>query len=512
MSEFNLLDERWIAVRSGTKTEELSLKEVFARVPEINSLAGELPTQDAAILRLLLAVLYASLAREERDLYESIEFWKKLYYEAGRFPMEQIEGYLERFRDRFWLFDDEKPFMQVAGLRTADEKTNPIAQIIADVPSRKERRLFSTMNGEALQSLSFAQAARWLVDLQAWDYAGKKASVVGGAPNGGGTGWCGKLGLIYPRGKTLFQTLMLNFALFDTLPFKPPIWEQAPRSAAKLEFEPESYIELLTWQSRRAWLFAENGRVTGILSSYGDVFEKENTFIELMSGWHQSSIASQGFIPNTHDSSRQIWRDLSALLPPSNVETNEKKENHRAPILDWLDKLEIEGTLSLVAVGYEYGPMQGVVDKMISDSLNVNAELLGRLGAIWASRISDVLERTDSAVYALGRFANDLDRAAGGGGTAAGDAPKLQAYAALDEPFRDWLARIAPREDSIEEKMIEWRGIAKKELRRQGSALAAEAGTAAFIGRKDKNGHLLNTPIAQRHFLWSLNQHLGKGG
>ncbi|MDR3084880.1 MAG: type I-E CRISPR-associated protein Cse1/CasA [Christensenellaceae bacterium] len=515
MSEFNLLDEKWIAVRKGAQIEELSLKEVLAKAHEIDGLAGELPTQDAAILRLLLAVLYASLAREERAYSDAIEFWKGLYEEAKRFPMAEIEGYLEGYRDRFWLFDDEKPFLQVAGLQTADGKINPIAQIVADVPSREERRFFSTMNGAAVQSISFAEAARWLVDLQAWDYAGKKASVVGGAPNGGGTGWCGKLGLIYPRGKNLFQTLMLNFVLLNSsgagepLPFAPPAWEQPPRTAAKLELRPKSYVELLTWQSRRARLFAENGRATGIISSYGDVFEKGNTFIEQMSGWHQSSIAKQGFIPKTHDSTRQIWRDLGALLP---LKGDTSKETRRPPVLAWLNELKIRGTIPLVAVGYEYGPMQGVVDTMISDSLHINAELLGHLDDDWAQRIVDVLVQTDRGVYALGRFANDLDKAAGGDGKSAGDLPKLQAYAALDEPFRDWLARISPQEDDIEEKMIKWRATARKELLKRGTALAAEAGSAAFVGRKDKNGRLVNTPIAHRWFFGEISKHLGKGG
>ena len=44
-------DEPWIAVRIGDQVHEPSLREVFQRAGEIRGLAGEIPTQDAAILR-----------------------------------------------------------------------------------------------------------------------------------------------------------------------------------------------------------------------------------------------------------------------------------------------------------------------------------------------------------------------------------------------------------------------------------------------------------------------------
>lgn len=53
-------------------------------------------------------------------------------------------------------------------------KVNTIAQIVADVPSRAERRLLSMKSGKNAEVLSFAESARWLVAMQAWDYAGKK--------------------------------------------------------------------------------------------------------------------------------------------------------------------------------------------------------------------------------------------------------------------------------------------------------------------------------------------------
>ena len=52
--EFNLLHEPWIRVmRENCRVEEVSLADALLHAHEYQGLAGELPTQDAAILRLL---------------------------------------------------------------------------------------------------------------------------------------------------------------------------------------------------------------------------------------------------------------------------------------------------------------------------------------------------------------------------------------------------------------------------------------------------------------------------
>lgn len=55
--EFNLIDEPWIRVnRLDGEREMVSLKDALLRAHEFSGLAGEMPTQDVAILRTLLAV------------------------------------------------------------------------------------------------------------------------------------------------------------------------------------------------------------------------------------------------------------------------------------------------------------------------------------------------------------------------------------------------------------------------------------------------------------------------
>ena len=66
--EYNLLEERWVRVRGQDYTvQEVSLPDALLHAHEYRDLAGELPTQDAAMLRLLLAVLHTVFSRVDMN-------------------------------------------------------------------------------------------------------------------------------------------------------------------------------------------------------------------------------------------------------------------------------------------------------------------------------------------------------------------------------------------------------------------------------------------------------------
>ena len=93
--EFNLLTEPWIRVRLRDNTvREVSLTEALVSAQDYVDLAGEMPTQNAAVLRLLLAVLFTVFSRvdvkgEPRPLMQSddaLERWSALW-QLGHFPL-----------------------------------------------------------------------------------------------------------------------------------------------------------------------------------------------------------------------------------------------------------------------------------------------------------------------------------------------------------------------------------------------------------------------------------------
>ena len=107
MSRFNLIDEKWIPVRSldGTR-DELGIRDTLLSSKEIAAIEDPSPLVVAAMHRFLLAVLYRAL-EGPTDIDQA-----KALFEAG-LPGEKITAYLEKWRDRFWLFDEKWPFGQI---------------------------------------------------------------------------------------------------------------------------------------------------------------------------------------------------------------------------------------------------------------------------------------------------------------------------------------------------------------------------------------------------------------
>ena len=67
MSRFNLLEENWIRVLEEGEIKEVSLITLFENAEKFRCLAGEMATQDFAMLRFLLAVLHTVFSRVNAD-------------------------------------------------------------------------------------------------------------------------------------------------------------------------------------------------------------------------------------------------------------------------------------------------------------------------------------------------------------------------------------------------------------------------------------------------------------
>lgn len=119
--EFNLLREPWVRVRTQDGTiRTVSLTDALLHAHAYVDLAGEMPTQDAAMLRLLLAVLHTVFSRVDgngvlapfEEPRDALQRWGELW-QLGHFPEQPIRDYLDKWQDRFWLFHPERPFWQV---------------------------------------------------------------------------------------------------------------------------------------------------------------------------------------------------------------------------------------------------------------------------------------------------------------------------------------------------------------------------------------------------------------
>ena len=500
--EFNLLDEPWIRVLApDCQVREVSLTDALLNAQEYTGLAGELPTQDAAILRLLLAVLQTVFYRVDAEGKEAelssadsaLLRWRSLW-QLGHFPEKPIRNYLERWHERFWLFHPERPFWQVPEAKIGTEYS--AAKLNGEISeSGNKLRMFSAYAGVGKAEMTYAQATRWLLYVNGFDDTSAKPKGKG-LPSVG-AGWLGKLGLILAQGDTLFETLMLNFILLQdgvSLWAQPvPCWElQEARCAERVEIQqPDDAASLLTLQSRRLLLHREQGAVTGYALLGGDVFPRENAFCEQMTIWRkkqESKNAPAVYLPRRHDPAKQFWREFPAVF--------QKQPGERQPgLIRWVTKLQTSNILRrgemirFQITGVGYGDKDFFATETFCDSLSFHALLLDELGKTWRQRITDEIGSCEKLADVVGRLARNLTIAAGGSDERYQDeaaaTAREQFYFRIDQTFRNWLRNIDPGWDmEMEEKSIQtWRGVARRLATAMGRELVQEAGIEAFTGR-----------------------------
>ena len=533
--EFNLLDEKWILVRKSDCTvDELSLTDALLKSHEYVELAGELPTQNVSILRLMLAVLHTVFSRyspqgEPAPLYDSddaAERWKELW-NAGRLPEKPIGDYLASVHDRFWLFHPERPFYQTEAAKIGTEYTaSKLNGAVSE--SGNKIRLFCGCTGVQKSELSYSESARWLLYVNNYDDTSSKPK--GKNLPSPGAGWLGKLGLITIRGNNLFETLVYNLILLNhrrnfSEAWGPecPAWEpDVPNTAERAEIlMPDNLSELYTLQSRRLWLNRDdNEKVIGYNLLGGDFFEKVDAFIEPMTVWSKvkgNERAGEKFQPRRHDSSVQMWREFSYAF-----ETAEG--SHIPGVVLWTKYIKrmlpkSRKLISFSIASVQYGDKDFFVNDVFSDSLTFHTDLITEIGEHWRAKITEEIKKCDESAAALRFLAKDIELAAGSSEDtvlkrAVVERAREQYYYEIDLPFRNWLERIDPNWEIVSEQeeqaLREWHETAKRIAFRIGQELVESAGTAAIVGRaiKDKNDKekYYSAPDAYRYFKVKLNK------
>lgn len=505
--KFNLLDEPWIRVMTEDCTVvERSLMQVLLNSHRYQRLAGELPTQDVALLRLLLAILQTVFYRVDpegeddpiEDRAAAIRRWQALW-NAGRFPVQPIRTYLETWKDRFWLFHPEHPFYQVPAAAVGTKfKASKLNGELSE--SAHKMRLFPLRDGEEKETLSYAEAARWLVTLIGFDDSASTKK-----ETGTGTGWLGDRVNVYAIGENLFETLMLNLVFLKDGRYvwaeNMPAWEQPTMTTAKKREIPlpDNQAELLTLQSRRLILSREENRVTGFSSTGGDFFGKEgrvNAFSEQMTLWRAGKTPKNAvpqFVPAPVDPWRQMWRDFEVIL-------GRREDTHIPGVVAWLTELRRKNVIPrkyvhITSVGVTYDSKKGSIADIVSDHLDFQMSLLDAAGELWIVLVGGEIHLIDKVARALGALAEGLYLAQGGQLDGAGkkarqsqrDEGMRLLYAAVDLPFREWLAHIGAQHEDDENTRAQeqqcWRSIVFRIADNLGREMVRDAGTAAFTGR-----------------------------
>ena len=549
MTKYNLLDEKWLLVvtENGGEIEEISLKELFTNAHHYKQLAGETPTQDFAILRLLLAILHTVFTRfnakgkayewvevdaatfevkdeidedDERDYKKDLyKAWKQLW-ETGKFPAI-INEYLEKYRYRFYLTDEKYPFFQFPEIGEPDYPYNATDNGINKLNGKilegdpKKPRLFMNQH---LSTLEYSAAARWLV--YANGYSPSKSGNPGKKLKRDSTGvaYLWKLGGIYASGKNLFETLMLNLNLPENACAQKPLWEVEPQ-INNFKDIPNNLAQLFTYPSRQLLLnYNEENQIIGyrIDLAISNFEYTPNLRIEPFTLWRYSKElevkkwqVKEGFVPKRHNPDKYFWQEMQTFAM-----INEAGKNYNPGIIMWLQRLQgdnlVTGLITLHAVAENYIQKDGVVDQQISDQISENIGLLDDKTNGWLPRIADEINNTEKVIeVTIMRLAKDIDKIRNVTNGATTQQTKMQIFFLVDRYFRDWLISVLP-EDDKEIKIAQWRIILRNAILAQANILLQGAGNRDYLGYyPDPNTKKIeNIETAFNRFKRNLNKEL----
>ncbi|GAA4935099.1 type I-E CRISPR-associated protein Cse1/CasA [Streptomyces coeruleoprunus] len=478
------------------------------------------PTMLAALLRQLLLPVVLDAIGVPRTRQEWAERFRR-----GRFSdteVTQLAEYLgARYGDRFRLFDDQRPFAQVAGLEALTGETKSAAQLVPSIASGNNVPLFSSLTEGDDLMLAPDQALLWLLHAHCWDTASIKTGAVGdpqaknGITTGNPTGPLGQLGVTIPVGQNLFETLMLNTPIradgLDPVDRPQWAWDERPASLGwKSPAGPEwssrpagELLDLLTFQARRIRLIpceTDRGlRVRRVIVCAGDRLTQTSA-LDPHTAWSHTTKPKAGKPqqrPRRHASGRSAWEGLGTLLALALPVEGEGP--YTSALLRQVGGLSAEDALpgkyqlGVEICGLEYGNQSAVVENAIGDSLPLPVASLLAEDEWLRTAILECVTQADQAGRALDNLNNDLRRASGGDPLPRdkGQRPSSRFLHSLDGTMRRLLTglrTVGEDDDLLERAQLAWELSVRAAAVREAEALLAAAPPRAIVGRAEKQG------------------------
>lgn len=511
---YNLLGENWIKVcDKNDKIQKVSLTTLFNHAKDYRQLAGDMHTQDLVILRFLEAILITVYSRfdaqdqpydwlninpstlkpiieNEEDTNEDYEdnqdvlltTWSDLY--QNKQFSQILFDYLEKYRNRFDLFDPKQPF----GLVTLDQfnqysekkikpdstKSQVVLKMLdrtsTDSANVKSINPFSVRDVPYRNDLTFDELIRWLLTYQQFSGVSDKTKIKPKS-NKSSMGWTYNIHPIFAKGKNLFETLMLNLSLTTqnhTSLIEKPTWEQNTNSYiekynnAKVTAPmPDNLAELYTLWSRILHIEEQYNRPV-IFSAKMAKPDNTNYLIEQMSLIVPTKNGYTYPALSDNDITRSLWTHYRELFPSENSDLT-------PGIIRWIKYLlqnkiiNNKKNINLISTGFvnDGNKSSRVPAFEIYQNININTNI--SFDTTWATRITNIVHQTNIAISIYQRLAQTTAIYHGIHKPSSNsdilktytnpDVRRL--YSELNEPFNLWLNSIQTN-DSKDEKEQEW--------------------------------------------------------
>lgn len=538
--KFNLIHEPWITVlEKNGNTKDISISDALKNSKDYVSLAGENRLQDIAILRMLSALTVTIIYRYDekgnrrnlKDKEEVFRLYKNILKDG--LPSKMIDAYLNEWNERFYLFDDKHPFMQVAKTyfvvtdkKPPKDKPNPLGRVVIAegkkgsgainyfpakawvgtiLESGNTKSPFANYGDRNNLKLTYAEAARWLV----WFLSFSPCSVKNPKFFNSKRTWASGGALLTPFGESLHETILLNSVLFyKDEPYEEvlPIWER--ETTKWCEFapygesgHPNNLPELYTQQSRKLRLYEENGFVLGMFVAPGDYYNKENAFAEPMFMWNVVKGKNgklNRYYPKARSQTAPVWKELSCIVPADKIS--------RPGIVKWVNTLYERNILDYGKInipyyvtGVFYGSMDCTLDKTIEDQIIINKKCFDSEISFRFEDTISLINKISEAVYTLSK---NIAISAGIDSERTG-AKALKGKMRYEE--RIGIKALQCLEDYI--SIDELQSVAFRYAEELANELIENAPISAYIGHKGNNIALAESKFKKRlHHLHKSNK------
>ncbi|EKD82161.1 MAG: hypothetical protein ACD_39C01457G0005 [uncultured bacterium] len=234
------------------------------------------------------------------------------YFQEG-FPEQQIKDYLTKWRDRFWLFDENYPFWQIPSF--TPQRLRSWTALAAEHNADNAKVLFDHMAVNDSGAIDAAQCTQWLAAMQTFSVSAGKSELAhtGTAPTA-------TAALVIPLGRTLFETLGYCLVHENKMVIENdlPVWEREPETVDHLRTGPQresfGYADRYTWKTRSVKLFRLPGNLVEKLAFASGVGHEETGSEEPMVAYRIHE--KHGKLPVPFKE-RGFWREFDAILPDS---------------------------------------------------------------------------------------------------------------------------------------------------------------------------------------------------
>lgn len=391
MSQFNLIEEKWIPIRfHDGRRDELGIRDTLLRAKELAAIEDASPLVVAALHRFLLAVLYRAL-EGPTDIGQA----KKLFKEG--LPGEKITAYLEKWRDRLWLFDEKYPFGQNPNVPIG--AIEPWTKLTAEYNATSNKVLFDHTNTKNPGMRGPGECARWLLSTMNFSISGGRGYYPSPSPNAM---------MCIPLGPTLHDTLcycLVPYSNRDVMYSDSALWERDPQRLplGVPKKMASGYADIYTWQSRMIKLERlPTGEVSYMGFVAGQGFENLSNILDPMQPYRKDE--TRGTLPVQFRKDRGTWRDFDTLLPDNTSLAPQTMQN----------ALRIAGNnegaipYSVQILGLRYEPPSANVDFWRMEQFILPEALASDLSV--RPEISQLLTDAENTQKALGSACWDFGR------------------------------------------------------------------------------------------------------